>query len=57
MAAQEFRRIRLALGLTQEEMATRLHKDEMTVSRWEHGISRIKPKVALQATSLEKAHK
>jgi DNA-binding transcriptional regulator YiaG len=57
MSPEEFRKIRLGLRLTQEEMAARLRKDEMTVSRWERGVSRIKPTVALQSRALAKGRK
>jgi DNA-binding transcriptional regulator YiaG len=38
MTARDFRKHRRRLGLTQVELAARLGKDSMTVSRWERGV-------------------
>jgi transcriptional regulator with XRE-family HTH domain len=38
MEASEIKPLRLRLGLTQQELATALDVDPMTISRWERGV-------------------
>jgi len=41
MTGKELRFLRTEMGLTQSELAQRVHKDHQTIGRWERGESRI----------------
>lgn len=43
MSGKELRFLRTELGLTQDELARMLHKEPLTVSRWERGENPIEP--------------
>lgn len=43
LTATDARAIRLALGLTQRQLADRIGSDVMTISRWERGASPLTP--------------
>jgi transcriptional regulator with XRE-family HTH domain len=53
MTSEDLKRRRLALGLSQVELAGLLHVDPMTVSRWERGQHRIPEAVALAVQHLK----
>jgi transcriptional regulator with XRE-family HTH domain len=50
---EELKRRRVALGLSQAELAALLRVDVMTVSRWERGQHRIPEAVALAVQHLQ----
>jgi len=57
MTSEELKRRRVALGLSQVELAALLHVDSMTVSRWERGQHRIPEAVALAVHHLKAKRK
>lgn len=54
MTANEFRRIREQLGLTQEQLAEALHTTRVSVARYESGMRRIGGAVGVALTQLER---
>lgn len=56
MTPQQFKRIRTALGLTQEGLAKELGLDVTTVSRYERGLLEISVLVDLSMTYLKINH-
>lgn len=52
MTADEFRRIREQLGLTQEQLATALRTTRVSVARYESGMRRISGAVQVAVTQL-----
>lgn len=53
MSPEEFRRLRLALGLTQEQVAEQLRTTRMTITRYEGGKRRIPGVVEVALKQLE----
>lgn len=53
MSAPEIKARRKELGLTQGQMAERLKVDVMTVSRWERGITKIRPREAFRIRTMK----
>ena len=54
MKAEEIQKLRATLGLTQKELAARVHVDAITVSRWERGEQRPGPLAIKRLTRLAK---
>jgi len=56
MTADEFRKLRRSLGLTQAELAAILQVTTNTVARWEQGVHAVSPlaRLALSHLALER---
>ena len=53
MSAPEIKARRKELGLTQGQLSERLKVDVMTVSRWERGITKIRPREAFRIRTMK----
>lgn len=53
MTPTELKALRQSLGLTQEQLATKLRVQRNTVNRWEMGIRAISPMAALLLSKLK----
>ena len=52
MKSEEIKKLRKKLGLTQKELATRMHIDTITVTRWEHSEQKPSQQAERQLTRL-----
>jgi transcriptional regulator with XRE-family HTH domain len=57
MEADELKKRRETLGMTQEQLATALTVHVMTVSRWERGERAIPSHLPLALETIERQHK
>jgi DNA-binding transcriptional regulator YiaG len=56
LTAEEFRRLRRSLGLTQLELAKALGTTANTVARWEQGVHAVSPLARLALLALVQEH-
>jgi len=56
MTAEEFRKVRRSLGLTQAELAAALEVTSNTVARWEQGVHAVSPLARLALLHLVRQH-